>query len=599
MRGRMCEGRSNAARRLVSRLGLGVGLWAAALAGGCSSCDREEAGGQAGLPAKVTLLSAPLEGLQAPPDALVYGGTAPLRTLLASLSGFAQQAQVPVPPLEAQLGVALKAELNLKDDKVVDLGKSMRFALLNPKLHAQAPVALLFGATQKDAFVAALPDDRKADDEGNAFSFLRFPGSSQAVYVNFVLDTVVVTRDKTIFPKYREFLERLAMADIDRAGGVIFAVKNLAPIYGADLDAALADIKKNARAAIAAIPGAAGQAWMVDGLTEAVGRWARELDQVRLLVDTPADGLRAQLVFQPKPDGDLQKSFATLRGPGTGALLDRMPADAPFFLWANVAPERLQAISARFAAMTVGAMFKADPAKKQEYDQAMVDALAAMNGEMVVAAHGPVQGDGLSVSGILGISDADKARKSQAKLATVYQEPGAVEYYKKIGLEVSMQPAAYTVGDVPVSVFSTKIGDSNPQLASMRGGLQELLTQHVGISKDACVLAIGSDARPTVEAILGGTLKGGLRTAEGPGRALKLAAPNPVAVLYVSPIELARRVRLGGMNPAAELLKDISAKTGLALSVGTEAGALQVVFDLPAEQMQKIGQVMQKTKGTF
>jgi hypothetical protein len=129
--------------------------------------------------------------------------------------------------------------------------------------------------------------------------------------------------------------------------------------------------------------------------------------------------------------------------------------------------------------------------------------------------------------------------------------------------------------------------------------LTELLTQHVAIGKDVGVLAIGTDARPTVEAMLGGSLKGGLRAAPGPARALKQAAPNPIAILYLSPIELARRVRLGGMNPVAPMLAGIESTTGIGLSLGTEAGALQMVIDLPVEQMQKIGQVVQKTKGTF
>jgi hypothetical protein len=586
-------------RTSVAALGLCLALTGGL--SGCGSCskDKEPGGEAAGLPAKVTLLSAPLEGIQAPADVLAYGGTAPLNTLLGALSGLATTAGLPVPPLEAQFGLAIKAELNLKDEKVVDLKRSMRFAVLNPKLHAAEPVALLLGATSKDAFIAALPDDKKTGDEGNAYSYLRFPGSSQAIYVNFILDTVVVTRDKTIYPRYRDFLERLAMADIDRAAGVIIALRNLAAIYGTDLDAALAEVKKNARAAVSTIPGADRQAWMIDAFTDGVGRWTRELDDVRILLDTPADGLRAQVSFSPRANTELQKTFASLKGTSSGALLDRLPADAPFFLWMDVAPAKLQAISEKVAAMTVGAMLKADPAKKAEYDQAMVDALSVMSGEFALAAHAPLKGDGLSLSSIFGVTDSEKARKAQTKLSSVYLEPGAIEYYKKVGLEVDMKAAAYMVGDVPVGVFTTKIGDTNPQLAAMRDGLTELLTQHVAIGKDVGVLAIGTDARPTVEAMLGGSLKGGLRAAPGPARALKQAAPNPIAILYLSPIELARRVRLGGMNPVAPMLAGIESTTGIGLSLGTEAGALQMVIDLPVEQMQKIGQVVQKTKGTF
>jgi hypothetical protein len=244
-------------------------------------------------------------------------------------------------------------------------------------------------------------------------------------------------------------------------------------------------------------------------------------------------------------------------------------------------------------------MLKSAPDTMKVYNQTVVDALAAMSGEVVVAAHGPLTGDGLALTTLFGVRDAAKARAAQAKLTEVSKEPGAVEYYKKAGLEVEMKAGAYTLGDAPVSVITTRIGATNPQLAAMKDGLAELLTQHVAVGNDLGVVAVGSDARATVEGVLGGKLAGGLRGAAGPARALKLAAPNPFAMLYVSPVEVARRVRLGGMNPVAPLLEGISATTGIGLSLGSEAGALRAVFDLPVEQAQKIGQVVQKSKGAF
>jgi len=586
-------------RRATARLALVFGLGVAPFGlGGCGSCEGEK-GEPAGLPAKVTLLSAPLEGLQAPPEALVYGGTGPLAEVLGALGGLATQAGLPVPPLQDQLALALKAELNLKDDKVVDLSQGLRFAVLDPKKHAAEPVALLFGAKSKEAFIAALPEDRKADDEGNAFSYLRFPGSSQAIYVNFVLGTIVVTRDKVIFPQYRSFLERLAMADIGTTAGAVFAVRNLAAIYGPDLDAALTELKKTARAAVSALPGASQQGWVIDGVTDAIGRMGRELDSLRLRLKALPDGLSIEATFQPKPNTELATTFSGLKGPGTGAALDRVPADAPFFLWLNLPPDRLNARAEGIAQMTVGAMLKSAPDTMKTYNQAVVDALSAMTGEFVVAAHGPVTGAGLSLTALFGVRDVVKARAAQARLSEVHKEPGAQAYYTKAGLEVEMKAGAYTVGDAPVSVITTRIGAANPKLAAMKDGLAELLTQHIAVGAELGVVAVGSDARATVESLLGGRLAGGLRGAPGPARALGLAAPDPIVMLYVSPVEVARRLRLGGMNPLAPLLEGITATTGIGLSVGSEAGALRVVFDLPIEQAQKIGQVVGKSKGAF
>ena len=545
----------------------------------------------------MTLLSAPLEGLKAPADVLAYGGTGPVDTTLGQFGALATQAGLPMPDPRAQIGLALKAELGLKDEKVIDLKRGVRFAVLNPKQFQAAPLALIFGITSKDAFVAALPDGKKADDEGNTYSFLKFPGSTEASYVNFTSDWVIVTHAPTLFPHYREFLELLAFSEVSDAGGAVVAIRNLTTIYGADLDAGVADFKKSMRANMAMIPGAAQQTWLVDALGDAVTQSARDLDTLRVTFDTLPDGLRLQVGFHPKVASELAKSFGELKGTGTGALLARMPADAPFFAWANLPTERLHAFGDKIAGMTVGAMLKDDPAKSTEYTQAMKDAVGSFSGEFVVAAHGPVGGDGLALTGLFGILDVAKARAAQTKLTGVYKEPGAMAYYQRVGLNVDMKPAAYAVGDTPVAVITTSAGDSNPQLKAMSAGLAELLTQHIALSKDLGVMAYGSDARKTVEAVLGGTLPGGLDKAAGPVRALKQAAHNPLMVVYVSPVDVARRVRMNGLNPMAALLKDISATSGIALSVGTDGGALEVVLDVPVEQVQKLNQAFQKTKG--
>lgn len=576
---------------------MAVGLGVAALAAGCGSCNEEPAKAPPMEQLKVTLLSAPLDGLKAPQDAIAYGGGAPLAATLSRLGEMAAQAGLPLPDPTAQLSLALKAELALKDEKVVDLTRGVRFALFNPKVFAAAPAALIVGIKSKDALVAALPDEKKAGDEGNAYSYLRFPGSTEAIYVNFTSDWAIVTRDKTIFPRYREFLELLAFSSLDDAAGAVVAVRNLQALYGAELEAGLADLRKSVRATLGAVPGAAEQAWIVDAVAHGLAAGAKGLDTVRVKLDTLSDGLRLEVSLHPKAGDELAQTFSGLRGPGKGAVLARLPADAPFFMYANVAPERLTALSQKIADMTVGAMLKSDPAKQAEYNQAMMDAVGAFGGEFGAAAHTPVGGDGLTLTTLFNLRDPAKAQAAQAKLTAVYKEPGAVEYYKRVGLQVEMQPNAYQVGGTPVSTIVTRVGEANAQLKAMSAGLAELLTQHIALGKDGGVLAYGTDARKTVEAALGGTLPGGLDQTPGVARALKNAAPNPFALLYVSPVDAARRVRMSGLNPLAPMLKDLSGTTGIALSLGGEGGALSFTLDLPVEQMRLLGQAVQKFKG--
>jgi hypothetical protein len=70
-----------------------------------------------------------------------------------------------------------------KDEKVVDLKRSMRFAVLNPKLHAAEPVALLLGATSKDAFIAEKVREGDKPSEAGFKSFAMFDLNEAIMHV--------------------------------------------------------------------------------------------------------------------------------------------------------------------------------------------------------------------------------------------------------------------------------------------------------------------------------------------------------------------------------------------------------------------------------
>ena len=71
---------------------------------------------------------------------------------------------------------------------------------------------------------------------------------------------------------------------------------------------------------------------------------------------------------------------------------------------------------------------------------------------------------------------------------------------------------------------------------------------------------------------------------------------DPVGILYVSPVELARRASLGGKNPLAESLKDIAGTTGVALSFTAKTGVFEVVLDVPSEQAKNLAQGASRAK---
>jgi hypothetical protein len=242
-------------------------------------------------------------------------------------------------------------------------------------------------------------------------------------------------------------------------------------------------------------------------------------------------------------------------------------------------------------------MFGGDQAKAKQYTATLEKYMEALTGDFVMAAT-DLGGQGLTLAALMGVKDQDKAREAQREVAAVYQDPAAAEYYKKMGVEMSLQKDAYKVGDVSVDIIQTKLAQLPPEAAPMAAMLSNFLTQHLAIGKDTAVIAYGADARQTVEALLGGA-KGGLDQDKGVQRAVKNMAAHTWALMYVNAIDLARELKLGGMNPLAAMLAGVDAETGLAISFGATDGSAEMVFDVPLETVQKAYQAFQKTKGSL
>lgn len=567
----------------------------AVMTSGCGGCGDSPPAAPS-LPMNVTLLEAPLSGLSVPGDVMAFGGTGPLIGAVASIQALMTQTGAPLPPLEPMAVAALRSELALKSEVGLDLTMPIRFAAFSPKAYPTDSVALLIGTKGEAAFIATVPDDRQVNVPGNAYQYARFPGATLPIYVNFIGQTAVITRAADMFLKHRDFLQRLSAAKVNETVEVVFAVRNLTLLYGPEVDTRIDELHKSVAQVLSVLP-KAGPSWMVKAAFDSVGGVVKELDEVRFFLRARGDGLNMSLAFQPSVGSGLSKVFSELRGAGDGAFLDVLPADSPFFLWANFSPTRLADSAKRIADVTVGPMVAGDATKKELYSQAMVDAISAMSGEFAVAAHGPLKGEGLSVTTLFGVQDPNKARLAQAALTQIAAEPGAVDYYAKQGLVVAMKDAAYAVEGASVAIVTLKPAADNLMLRSASVALADAFSHHIAVGSKFGVYAMGEDARPRIEAVLGGKLAGGLRAAVGPALALKHAAKNSFFLVYVSPIEIVRRARLAGANAWATLVEPLKNETGLALSAGVDGASLAVVLDMPIEQATKLFQLVEKLKG--
>src|SRR5262249_24045545 len=118
----------------------------------------------------------------------------------------------------------------------------------------------------------------------------------------------------------------------------------------------------------------------------------------------------------------------------------------------------------------------------------------------------------------------------------------------------------------------------------------------MAVSKDLAIIGYGKDARKTIEAFLNGKVAGGLDKAAGPVRAFRMGAKDPIGILYVSPVEIAKRAWLGGKHPTADGLKDRAGTSGIAFSFAAKDGVLELVPDVPSEQAGNVAQAAARAR---
>ncbi len=542
---------------------------------------------------------APAARPKAPADVLVHGGTAgSVETALTQALALAAKVTPGLPTvdqLKPQFGAAMQGEYRLKDPNAFDIAKPIRFALLNPKTYRRPEITLV-GVKSADAVAKALPETgKKEKDQGNAWSYQKFEGSSP-VFVNFVEGYAVFTRHPEAFPKNKAFIESLAKAKLPNLGAVYVEVAHIMAAFSKDFDKGMAQAKA-AMKQVAASGAAGGQTESMVAVIDWMAGAAKEVDHVQATAVLADDGAKLQIDIAAKAGSGLGKALAKLQAAGGFSLLSKVPADAPFFVAASLKPEAMADFTASvWSQFVVGPMFKGDTAKAKPYLDAMKDYFGGMDGQGVVAAHGK---QSLELSALFGVTDAKKARAGQRKLADMTKEPSVAEYYKATGVSQEFKTNAYKIGDVEVDISTTKLLNLPPQAAAMGAMLGDLMTQHYAVSPKLAVVGYGAAAKTTLEGILSGSLKGGLDATPAAKRSVKHAATNAWMLMWVSPVELAKRIKLGGMNTFAPMLAGLPGDSGVAISVGGGGEVVQLVVDVPVATVKQGMGAFEKAKGAF
>lgn len=571
--------------------------------GGLCGCDDKadaDASGKSGQAKQGQAVAKPVRpALEVPADVVAYGGTKAFDGFIAAAYGLASKVVPGVPPFPAMIAPGLQAEVGLGSADVLDLKKALRFAIFDPKAHPDDPEALIIGITNQKAFTDALPASKKAGEAGDALMYTKHDGAKPG-YVNFIDGFVVLTREAGLFRSHEAFLTGLSTLKLEADGEAIFAMSNVVKIYSAEIDAGIANAKAQMKQGIEVMPTAnAGQAAMLDTMLDWVGLSANALDEVRVTVRVLEDGAQLGYSIRAREGTDLHGQLGAFAGRGS-KLVDRFPADAPFVTAWSVDPALIAPLVDKiYDSVIVQLLFGGDPAGTEPFRKAMTDFVAAGDGEFALASHDAFGGQGLAITGLFGVEDAAAMRAAYSAAASMYQHPKLVAYYDQMGMAVEYKANDHLVGSVQVAMQKTSMKSGEPQMMAMMGMFSDLMTQYIAVGDELGIVGYGSDGKAGVAAFLSGKVPGGLAKAKGPSRALKHALPNWAFFMYVSPVELAKRLRLGGMNPLSGALSGIETETGLGISAAAAPGELRMLIDVPLEMAQKGFQAFQTGQQAF
>ncbi len=546
--------------------------------GGCKKDKVKGAGVASGGAVEAAAYS--MAALKAPAEVVAYGGTDNLDELLNKLQGFAGKVHPMAQNLTVMAVKGLQAQLLLTATTGLDLGKPMRFVVSDPKKNPHGQL-LLFSSTGEKALVATLPKDHKKGLDGNAYGY-------SGIYLNFIDQVAVFSKDKAIFGRTKAFLGDLIKAQPTGQLAVVGAIDNVLALYGADFEKSLAEQKKMFDQLAKTNPqmqvGGIGKT--LDWMTAT----SKELDRAVLTTNVGADGMIVSFSLKPKAGTPLEKTFNMMTGDKL-SLLAKLPQDSPFFMGAKIDPDKSGDLAVKLFrwSMTMGYGGVKMPAK---YGDAMATFWKATSGEFVASAFNAPEGDGLAMAGLIGIRDEGKARESFRTFMGIYEEESMKKALEVTGMKFNYKEDADKIGETQVSSIQVEMGALEKQLGPSAAFLKEMMQGRFAMTKDLWHFSYGSDSLKVLQAFLGGKIKGGLDNKAGTKRMLANAAPGSFFLMYLEPMEVAKRISIGGKNPfAAKLAGTPPAKTGVAFSMGSQNGELKMVLDVPLEQATALAQI--------
>ncbi|MFT5431882.1 MAG: hypothetical protein ACI9OJ_002580 [Myxococcota bacterium] len=353
-----------------------------------------------------------LWGLDMPSNAVGFASVPAIDSLYSTIKGKADAYGLPLPMDKDQALAALQAKLKAKSMDWLDTKKPIHFTIWNPKTNENG--VILIPITSKEKLVAALPETKKENVDGNAFELTV---DDEVAYLNFIDGYLAVSKEKELFAASKDFATRLS-ANHTPAGQLDVRVSavNLRTIFAEELKgmygqmSGMKDMLKKELKKEMPIPGMGGLDGVIDFYMEIAQTVIDETEAVTFNVQLDDKGnLALPFSLQAKKDGKIAKFVGSMANADL-SFIKAAPANSWLLFGGQMDPKAFDGMM-DYAADMVGTLLKLSDTEKKQVTTSLTTMTALQDGKTWMAFYA----DGkfpLAMAGEAGVTDGKAYHKA-------------------------------------------------------------------------------------------------------------------------------------------------------------------------------------------
>jgi len=486
----------------------------------------------------------------------------------------------------------LSGKFKLRNTSVLDFRRNLALVVFNPDKYGPEPSAYVVGFKDRPrmekAFYKKGPKRIENDVEGNWGRYRASASAKTPIYVNFVGAHVIFTRHPRLFPDHATFFEAVTRHRFANDGALSVLISNGMNAFGQQLTQQLSAAQGLLGGMASTETPLQSAAQKALGLVDGLLKIAQSLDRLegRLVLD--ADGARAMIKVHAKNGSPLEAQIASLKGRDL-SVLKSIPSNAAAFGVLTLQNNPLLTGMADALAVIYALGSGADsPDDFKTFDRILGALRQSLTGDMaqmfLPLPDVPANRGQLTSTLLLPLANAsDWSAQLKALSATVESMKTDAQGSGPF-VDVTTSTARFKVAGNPVAQHT---------LRSPRFGVR-IPPLYVWSNNTHVHVTSGRAARKTFSIFAG---ERGDSIAENPvlKHIMGQSATDVFAVAFLSPLAVLHSFNMRTANPLLKRLIGLptnplygklgsaSKQSGVAVTVGRDAGQLEVGLHVPIQ----------------